>query len=194
MKKNYFNLRKMIAIAISLAAATVFNACDKNGKNNEKNGKDTEQTDNETGSGNTFDNSTVEGRLARAGLTLNAVKPDTRFAEAGLPETGDSKKTKVIVYLTGKELLTAEWKGSYFTKIRDAVAAVSDDKKVYNAYFGLGEPVELSLESIKWNAMIVAIQASYKLNGKWITITAGTVPAVDKDEYTNGISLKFIYK
>jgi hypothetical protein len=193
MFKNRFNLRAVLAIAISLAVMIVFNSCNKDDNDNSKK-TDTEQTNNGngSGSGNTSDNTTVDGRLTRAGLTLNAVKPDTRFAEAGLPEHGDSDKTKVELYLTGSEALTAEWKETYFNKLRDALAAASDDNKVYKAYYGLGEPVEISLEEVNWNAWLVIIQASYKVNGKWITITAGTVPA-EKEGFTNAISLDFNY-
>ena len=182
-----FNLKLvLIALAISL----IFVACGGN-KQQENVETTPENTEQETSvQENTSDNTTVEGRLAKAGLTLNAIKPDNRFAEAGLHR----EETGVKFYLTGEEEVSAEDKEIYFTKLRDAIASISDDKKVYNAYYGLGEPKkELSLEDTNWKPYYMIAQWSYLFDGKWITLTIGFPTPAEKEGFSHCASLDFLY-
>jgi hypothetical protein len=174
--------------AILLLAATTMFAVSCGGNNTKK--PDTEQPGGDGGGDDKDDNGTVAGRLAKGGLTLDAILPDTRFAEAAIPGY-DPDKTEVCLYLEGEENPTAEWKETYFTKLMAAIASASDDGKVYESYI-FGDPVELSLADVNWEAWILIFQPSYKHNGEWITLTTAPVPA-ERDGFTHAISLKFIY-
>ena len=181
-----FNLRLVL---IALAIGLMFAACGGNKK--QENAETTpENTKQETSvQEKTSDNTTIEGRLAKAGLTLNAIKPDNRFAEAGLHR----EETGVKLYLTGQEEVTAEDKERFFTKLRDAIASISDDKKVYNAYYGLGEPKELSLEGTNWKPYYMIAQWSYQFDSKWITLTIGFPTPAEKEGFSHCASLDFLY-
>ena len=182
----------VIACLAAFAVSTVgFSGCKDDSKDDNK----TEQNGNGNGNGNNGnqdDNTTVAGRLKKAGLTLDAVKPDTRFAEAGFPEYGDSEKRKVVLYLTGSEALGAEWQETYFKKLAAVFASVSSDKKFYKPYYGaaLGVAEEFVFSGNEnWGAMIFVMQGSYKYNGK-VTVTVGTSPT-EKEGYTYEVSFAF---
>ncbi|NLW78934.1 MAG: hypothetical protein GXY32_05935 [Ruminococcaceae bacterium] len=152
----------------------------------------TSQSDGAT-NGNSADDSTVEGRLAKAGLTLEAIQPET-FAEATLYNCGDDK---VVLYLTnGSGLLGAAVMQPLVEKIMAATAAASDNGKNWETYYGLGDPVELDMSDINYDAFFFIGQWSYVVKGQWITVTVGVLNAEEpegQENYSWEVTLDFLY-
>jgi predicted small lipoprotein YifL len=145
------------------------------------------------GSGDTVNINTVEGRLSKAGLKLEDIKPDT-FAEASLY---NCDKDEIVMYLTnGKDKLGTAVMKSLVEKILNATATVADDGKYWDAYYGLGDPKELDLSKANYDAWMFIAQWSYKTDGKWITATLGILPAEEpegQDNYSWEVTLAFNY-
>ena len=144
-------------------------------------------------SGGAADTSTVEGRLAKAGLKLEDIQPDT-FAEASLY---NCDKDEVVLYITDKggPLGEAVMK-PLVMRVIEATAAVADDEKYWDAYYGLGEPKELDFSKSNWDAWMFVAQWSYQKDGEWVTVTLGVVPAEEPDEQDNydyEVTLAFLY-
>ncbi len=149
--------------------------------------------DDDAAAGNTTDTATVEGRLAKAGLTLEAVMPET-FAEASLY---NCDADEVVLYLSNESgQLGADVMQPMVEKILDATAAASDDGKNWEVYYGFGEPTELDLSETNYDAYFFIGQWSYVVNGQWVTITLGVMPAEEpegQENYSWEISLSFLY-
>jgi len=146
-----------------------------------------------TAGGNTVDINTVEGRLSKAGLKLEDIKPAT-FAEASLY---NCDRDEIVMYLTnGRDKLGAAAMRALVEKILNATAAVADDGKYWASYYGLGEPRELDMSRANFDAWNFIAQWSYKTGGKWVTATLGVVPAEEpegQDNYSWEASLAFNY-
>ena len=138
------------------------------------------------------DINTVEGRLLKAGLELDDIKPDT-FAEASLY---NCDKDEVVMYLTNDtDMLGAAIMQPLVEKIMTATAAAGDGKN-YETYYGLGDPTELDLSDANYDAWVFIGQWSYKVSDKWVTVTLGVLPAEEpdgQDNYSWEVTLAFLY-
>lgn len=143
--------------------------------------------------GNNPDTGTVEGRLAKAGLTLEAVRPES-FAEATLY---NCDADEVVLYLSsGSDMLGAAVMQPMIEKILAATAAASDDGKNWEAYYGLGDPRELDMSETNYDTWYFIGQWSYRVKGQWVTVTLGVLPAEEpegQDEYSWEVSMAFLY-
>ncbi len=144
-------------------------------------------------SGGAADINTVAGRLSKAGLKLDAIKPDT-FAEASIY---GMDKDGIVMYLTNpKGKLGEAMMKPMVMKVIEATAAVADDKKYWAVYYGMGEPKPLDFSQSNWDAWNFIAQWSYQKDGQWITATLGVVPAEEpegQDKYAWEITLTFNY-
>jgi hypothetical protein len=146
--------------------------------------------DNKVGS---VDINTVEGRLSKAGLKLEDIKPAT-FAEASLY---NCDKDEIVIYITdSSDKLGEAIMKPLVMGIIEATAAIADDGKYWNPYYGFGEPTELDFSNSNWDAWSFIAQWSYQTSGKWVTATLGVVPAEEpdgQDKYSWEVTLAFLY-
>ncbi len=194
-------MKKLVAFTLALALMLSLAACGggsdtSNSENTtppaSQNGSETTDTAS-SNEGDSVDSSTVEGRLARAGLTLDDIKPDT-FAEASLYNCDEDE---IVMYITNEGgPLGEDVMKPLVMKVIEATAAVADDGKYWNVYYGLGEPTELDFSESNWDAWNFIAQWSYQKNSQWITVTLGVVPAEEpdgQDNYDYEVSLTFLY-
>jgi hypothetical protein len=129
---------------------------------------------------------TPEGRLAIVGLTVSSVKPEGYIGIENAKSS--SKDTGVVIFMEqGIKEDTAEVRKPIFDKLYNAIAAISDDGKVYKTFYGHGEPTEISLPSanseiVNWDGMLFSIQFSYQKDDKWITVTGETFTEKKKND------------
>jgi hypothetical protein len=180
---------RIIPVALLLMLSVLFVGCGgKNAVSDDPSAIDSAPVSN----GAKVDDSTVAGRLAKAGLKLDDIKPDS-FAAETLFGCGEDE---IAMYITGKGQLGEAVMKPMVMKIIDATAAISDDGKTWEPFYGLGEPEPLDLGDPNWNAYNFVGQWSYQKDGQWICATLGVVPADEEggqDNYDYMVTLSFLY-
>ncbi len=160
-------MRNVVAIAISLAAATIFSACNKGGENNGKNGN---------GNGNT--EQTLEEKEAAAfaqfGLDLEQVKPNAAAPyEVTIKYGNEVSQTVYYRKAAWKEKsetdISSEIGNAYNERMFNYMKSVAADKKIYTNKT-LGNPVEIENYSYFTSGRQLLITWSYKYNAMWIDV------------------------
>jgi hypothetical protein len=161
---------------------------DKENSNNTETKTETKNSD-----ADKVDSDSVEGILAKAGLDLEDIKPDT-FAEAS---TYLCDQNEIIMYITNDaDVLGEAVTKPMIMKILDATADIADDGKYWDSYYGFDEPTELDLSETNWDAWFLLLTFSYKKDGEWINVTLSVVPAEEpagENNYEWEVTLSFLY-
>ncbi len=190
MKKVNFKMRNVIAIAICLAAATMFSACDTGDENNGKN-DNTEQTGN-NGNSQTNDLTTIKGFLTAFGLTENDLKC-ANFTR--LDKTSYSLSTneiKSVGAFVSKKLTDAEVK-DWLDKVIGKLGSLSAEGKIKNVV----EDGDLTTDYIMSKTMYIG-GGTYTYNGKKVSVTISVMPGYldneDPDDAMAACTLKLEFR
>ncbi len=166
-------------LALLLAAMMLFSlaACDLG--NNETPNDDTPGTaqngenNNDKGGEENNDAVSVSDVLAKYGLTEDAVKPDETYSE--VTASKDAWDFDVVTFSLGG---AAADSAAYYTKIFNAISAISDDGKVYSvgSAFTAGTGGDITLDDVKLQA--ASHQFGYIYNGTKVMLTVSTISNV----------------
>jgi hypothetical protein len=194
MKKT---LSIILMIVILGGAMFMLTGCGEEEASSKEKSSKSESSDTNTNTGNNNssakkDEDTVEARLAKAGLELDDIKPDS-FAEVSTYNCDDGN---IKMYITNKGQLGEAVTKPMIMKIIEATADVADDGKYWASYYGLDEPRELDFSTTNWDAWMMIQMWSYQKDGQWINVVLGIVPAEEpngENNYEYEVSLAFIY-
>ena len=169
-------MKKLFALLLALTMVCALAACGEkapapSGSGSTADPGTSQQGGNETPSGG--ETNTADSVLKKYGLTENAVKPNETYSETKSAENNFGGHD--VTFVMGGTNVDAK---TYNTKLFHAIAAISDDGKVYSigSEFTAGTGGDITLDTAGVEA--AAVQWGYIYDGTKVMITANNTPNV----------------